>query len=95
MLWWNPTPRRPEQEVAAMARTHRSVRVDSDLLEQLEELARQRTVPVTFAEQVDAGLRLLIQQANDERMRRSGALVAADQQRAQQTYRKLRQGRRG
>ncbi len=73
-----------------MARSHRSVRVDTELLAQLEELARQRAVPVTFAEQVDAGLRLLIQQASEERVRRSAALVAADQKRAQQTYRQLR-----
>lgn len=78
-----------------MARTHRSVRVDSDLLEELEELARQRAVPVTFAEQVDAGLRLLVQQANDDRTQRAAALVAADEQRARHTYRKLRQGRGG
>ncbi len=73
-----------------MARSHRSVRIDTELLAQLEELARQRAVPVTFAEQVDAGLRLLLQRASEDRMRRSAALVAADQERAQQTYRRLR-----
>ncbi|MFN2557490.1 MAG: hypothetical protein ABR592_11605 [Nitriliruptorales bacterium] len=72
-----------------MARVHRSVRVDADLLAELDELARERAVPVTFAEQVDAGLRLLIQQRAEARLRRSAALVAADEQRARKTYRQL------
>ncbi len=77
-----------------MARTHRSVRVDAELLVELEELARQRVVPVTFAEQVDAGLRLLIRQATEGQLRRSATLVAADQQRADQLYRRLHGRRR-
>ncbi len=76
-----------------MARLHRSVRVDADLLAELEELARQRAVPVTFAEQVDAGLRLLAKHAAEERLRRSSALVAADEQRARKTYRQLHSDR--
>ncbi len=78
-----------------MTRTHRSVRIDAELLANLEDLARQRAVPITFAEQVDAGLRLLVQQASEDRLRRSAALVAADQQRAEETYRQLREGQRG
>ncbi len=76
-----------------MTRLHRSVRVDADLLAEVEELARQRAVPATFAEQVDAGLRLLAQHATEERLRRSAALVAADEQRAHKTYRQLHFGR--
>ncbi len=72
-----------------MPRAHRSVRVDADLLAELEQLARQRAAPATFAEQVDAGLRLLAQHAAEERLRRSAALVAADEQRAHKTYRQL------
>lgn len=74
-----------------MTRTSpRSVRVDPELLSELEKLARERVVPVTFAEQVDAGLRLLVRQASEERTRHSARLVAADRERAQETYRKLR-----
>lgn len=76
-----------------MARTHRSVRVDPHLLEQLEHAARERLVPVTFGQQVDAGLRLLLHQADDQQTRRSASLVAADGQRAEATYRQLRQRR--
>lgn len=72
-----------------MARHPRSVRVDPALLDRLEELARQRQVPVTFAEQVDSGLRLLVRQAEDELARRSAELVAADHDRTEQTYRQL------
>ncbi len=77
-----------------MATAHRSVRVDTDLLARLEELARQQLVPVTFAEQVDAGLRLLAADAEQTRMRRAAALVAADQPRAAATYEQLHRPRR-
>lgn len=77
-----------------MARVHKSVRVEQDLLDELEELARERAVPVTFAEQVDAGLRLLVDQAAEAQLRRSAALVDADQERARRTYRQLRGGGR-
>lgn len=72
-----------------MARTHRSVRVDPDLLTDLEELAHQRLVPASFSDQVDAGLRLLARQAADEQTRHAAGLVGADRQRAEQTYRRL------
>jgi hypothetical protein len=72
-----------------VAKRQRSVRVDEQVLAELEELARQRVVPVTFAEQVDAGLRLLVQEASEQRVRRSAAVVAADQERAQDVFRRL------
>lgn len=72
-----------------MAREHRSVRVDQELLDQLAGLARERLVPVLFSEQVDAGLRMLTKQAADAQVRRSAALVAADDARSQATYRRL------
>lgn len=75
-----------------MARQLRSVRVDPELLAQLEELARHRLVPVTFAEQVDAGLRLLVRRAVDEQVRRSAQLVAVDRDRAEQVHRQVRGG---
>ncbi len=72
-----------------MARTHRSVRVDPDLLAELEDLARQRLVPATFSDQVDVGLRLLVRQAGEEQTRHAAGLVGADRRRAEQTYRRL------
>ncbi len=72
-----------------MARTHRSVRVDPALLAELEDLARQRLVPMTFSDQVDAGLRLLVRKAVDEQTRHAAGLVGADRRRAEQTYRQL------
>lgn len=76
-----------------MARTHRSVRVDPDLLAEVEDLARQRLVPASFSDQVQAGLRLLVRHAAEEQTRHAAGLVGADRQRADQTYRQLRQGR--
>ena len=72
-----------------MARTHRSVRVDQDLLAALEALARDRLVPASFSDQVDAGLRLLARQAREEQTHRAAGLVRADRERAEQTYRRL------
>ena len=72
-----------------MARQQRSVRVDADLLADLETLARARTVPVTFAEQVDAGLRLLVAQARDAQLRQAADRLAADRDRAEALYRRL------
>jgi hypothetical protein len=72
-----------------MARAHRTVRVDADLLAEVEDLARQRLVPVTFSEQVEAGLRLLVRQANENQTRHASGLVGADRPRAEQTYRRL------
>ncbi len=69
-----------------MGRSHRSVRVDEQLLDELEELALGKRVPVTFADQVDAGLRLLVEAAEQAQTRRSAALVAADRERAQETF---------
>jgi hypothetical protein len=72
-----------------VARQHRSVRIDAELLERLEGLARDRLVPVTFAEQVDAGLRLLAAQAQEQRLRRAAAHLAADEERARADYDRL------
>lgn len=72
-----------------MARAHRTVRVDADLLVEMEDLARQRLVPVTFSEQVEAGLRLLVRQASGHQTRHAAGLVGADRRRAEQTYRRL------
>jgi hypothetical protein len=63
-----------------MARQHRSVRIDAQLLDELERAARDRLVPATFAEQVDSALRLLLARANDRRLRQAAALLAADPQ---------------
>lgn len=76
-----------------MARTHRSARVDPDLLADLEELARQRLVPASFSDQVNAGLRLLARHAADQQTRHAAGLVGADRQRAEQTYRRLQRRR--
>ena len=59
-------------------RQQRSVRIAAGLLAELDELARDRLVPVTFAGQVEAGLRLLADQAREEQLRRSARLVAAE-----------------
>lgn len=59
-------------------RQQRSVRVATGLLAELEALARDRLVPGTFAGQVEAGLRLLADQARTEQLRRSARLVAAE-----------------
>ena len=59
-------------------RQQRSVRVAAGLLAELEELARDRLVPVTFVGQVEAGRRLLADQAREEQLRRSARLVAAE-----------------
>ena len=72
-----------------MARAHRTVRVDADLLAEVEDLARQRLVPVTFSEQVEAGLRLLVRQAREHQARHAAGLVGADRERAEETYRRL------
>ena len=76
-----------------MARTHRSVRVDPDLLAELEELARQQLVPVGFTDQVDVALRLLVRHAADQQTRHAAGLVGADQQQAETTYRQLHRRR--
>lgn len=72
-----------------MARAHRTVRVDADLLAEVEELARQRLVPVTFSEQVEAGLRLLVREARENQTRHAAGLVGVDRLRAEETYRRL------
>jgi hypothetical protein len=73
-----------------MKRTHRSVRVDPELLTAVEELARQHLVPVGFTDQVEAGLRLLVRQATEERTRQSARLVGADEERATETFQQIR-----
>lgn len=72
-----------------MPRTHRSVRVDPDLLAELDDPARQRLVPDSFGDQVEAGLRLLVRAAADEQTRHAVGLGGADRHRAEQTYRRL------
>jgi hypothetical protein len=49
------------------------VRADPDLLAELDDLVRQRLVPASFSDQVDAGLRLLVRAAADEQTRRGGS----------------------
>jgi hypothetical protein len=70
-------------------KAHRTVRVDEELLAEVETLARKRLVPVTFSEQVEAGLRLLAREASEGQTRRAAALVRADRPRAEQIYRQL------
>lgn len=72
-----------------MARAHRTVRVDADLLAEVEDLAWRRLVPVTFSEQVEAGLRLLARQVGEQQTRHAAGLVGADRRRAEETYRRL------
>lgn len=72
-----------------MGAVSKSVRVEPELLEQLDRLARQRLIPETFTGQVDAALRLLVDQVTERQARRSAQLVAADRDRAQATYRRL------
>lgn len=79
-----------------MKRTHRSVRVDPELLATVEDLARQHLVPVGFTDQVEAGLRLLVSHAIEERTRQAARVVGADEGRARQTFEKMRdRGSRG
>ena len=73
-----------------MAKTHRAVRVDSELLAELEDLARQRLVPVTFSKQVHAGLPPLVSQAREQQTPHAAGLVGVDRARAARTYRRLR-----
>lgn len=77
-----------------MAGVHKTVRVEAETLEQLDQLARENLVPAGFTGQVNAALGLLIDHAAEQRARRAARLVAADHQRARATYRQL-QGRRG
>ena len=58
---------------SVMSREMKSVRVDAELLAELERLARERRVPVTFAAQVDRALRLLVKRGR----RRAGAALGA------------------
>lgn len=76
-----------------MAGVHKTVRVDPDLLEMLDELARERLIPETFTAQVNLALERWVDELNEQRARRAAQLVAADRDRAHATYRKL-QGRR-
>jgi hypothetical protein len=77
-----------------VARTHRSVRVDEQLLAELEELARLQLIPAGFTDQVEVALRLLVRRAAEQRTRQAAGLVGADRRRAEQTYRRLH-GRSG
>ena len=77
-----------------VARTHRSVRVDEELLAELEELARQQLIPAGFTDQVEVALRLLVRDATDQQTRHAAGLVGADLHRAEATYRRLH-GRSG
>jgi predicted transcriptional regulator len=79
-----------------MKRTHRSVRVDPELLATVEELARQHLVPVGFTDQVEAGLRLLVSHAIEEQTRQAARLVGVDEGRARRTFEKIHnRGSRG
>jgi len=73
-----------------MKRTHRSVRVDPELLAAVEELARQHLVPVGFTDQVEAGLRLLVRHAIEEQTRQAARVVGVDNERATQTFQQIR-----
>ena len=73
-----------------MKRTHRSVRVDPELLASLEELARQHLVPAGFTDQVEAGLRLLMREAAEQQTRHAARLVGVDRERAAQTFKQTR-----
>lgn len=53
-------------------------------------LARQRLVPVTFTDQVEAGLRLLMRQAAEQQTRHAAGLVGVDKQRAARTFQRTR-----
>ncbi|MEX2328965.1 MAG: hypothetical protein WD575_04470 [Nitriliruptoraceae bacterium] len=75
-----------------VVRAHRSVRIDEELLVQLDELARQRLVPAGFTDQVEAALQLLVRHASEQRTRHAAGLVGADRQRAEATHRQLRGG---
>jgi hypothetical protein len=77
-----------------VARTHRSVRVDEQLLAELEELARLQLIPAGFTDQVEVALRLLVRRATEQRTRQAAGLVGANRQRAEKTYRRLH-GRSG
>lgn len=83
----------PYANGTTMARTHRSVRVDPDLLAELDELARQQLVPAGFTDQVDVALRLLVRHAAEQQTRHAAGLVGADRSRAEKTYRQLRRRR--
>lgn len=77
-----------------MARTHRSVRVDPDLLAERDDLTHQRLVPASFSDQIAAGLRAAGRPRREEQTRHAAGLVRADRPRAQQIYRWLhRRGR--
>ncbi len=71
-----------------MSREMKSVRVDAELLAELERLARERRVPVTFAGQFDRALRLLVREVADQESRQSARLIAADSDRANAAYRR-------
>lgn len=73
-----------------MAKAPRTVRVDDDLIERLQAYARQGLVPVTFTDQVNAGLRFLLDHAEEQRTAGAARLVGADRERAERTYRQLR-----
>ena len=70
----------------AVLRTHRSVRVDPELL---AELDRQGLVPASFSDQVEAALWLLVRAAADEQTRHAVGLVGADRHHAKQIYHRL------
>jgi hypothetical protein len=74
-----------------MKRTHRSVRVDPQLLARVEELARQHLVPVGFTDQVEAGLRLLVRHATEQQTRHAARLVGVDKELATQAFRQTRE----
>lgn len=74
-----------------MVRELKSVRVDAELVAELERLAREGVIVKTFAAQVNAGLRLLVRRATDSQDRRAAQLLRVDSDRAMDAYRRLRQ----
>lgn len=72
----------------------RTVRIDEELADQLDGLAQQRLIPVAFTGQVDAALRLLVEQTVEAQTRHRAKVLRADRERSRQAYRDLHEGRR-
>lgn len=70
----------------------RTVRIDPELEERLNRLARERLIPVTFTAQVNAGLGMLVRAVEDAQARQNARLTRADSDRSLRTYRQLRGG---
>lgn len=73
-----------------MATRPRTVRVDAQLAERLDDLARQRLIPDTFTAQVNAGLTLLVRHAEEAQTRQAARMMRATEDWALPVYRQLR-----